>query len=198
MNVLILLAHPHPGSLNHAIAETAKAIIERQGHEAVLHDLYLEEFPALLPADEIPTDGPVDLVVLDHCRDLSQADGIVVVHPNWWGMPPAVLKGWIDRVIRPEVAYRFLEGDEGEGVPQGLLKAQWALVFNTANTGAQREFDVFGDPLETIWQKCIFGLCGVDDFTRRTYSVVVTSSGEQRKDWLAEVEELVSSKLDQF
>jgi len=54
-----------------------------------------------------------------------------VVHPNWWGQPPAILKGWIDRILRPGVAYQFLEGDAGEGVPVGLLKAETALIFNT-------------------------------------------------------------------
>jgi NAD(P)H dehydrogenase (quinone) len=51
-----------------------------------------------------------------HCREIADVDGIIV-HPNWWGQPPAILKGWVDRVLRPGVAYRFLEGDAGEGVP---------------------------------------------------------------------------------
>ena len=63
------------------------------------------------------------------------------------GQPPAILKGWIDRVIRPGVAYRFLEGDSGEGVPLGLLRAQTALVFNTANPPEDQESVVFRDPL---------------------------------------------------
>ena len=61
-----------------------------------------------------------------HCAEIAAADGIIVVHPNWWGQPPAILKGWIDRVIRPGVAYEFLDGDDGEGVPVGLLKAKTA------------------------------------------------------------------------
>ena len=79
-------------------------------------------------------------------------------------MPPAVLTGWVDRVMRPGTAYEFLEDDNGEGVPSGLLKANKAVVFNTSNTAAKREDTVFGDPLERIWKDCIFGLCGVRDF----------------------------------
>jgi putative NADPH-quinone reductase len=85
------------------------------------------------------------------------------------------------------VAYEFLEGDSGEGVPQGLLKAKAALVFNTSNTKTQREKKVFGDPLETIWEKCIFGLCGVTNFHRRMFNVIVTSTESQRKNWLDSV-----------
>ena len=59
--------------------------------------------------------------------EISVADGVVIIHPNWWGQSPAILKGWVDRVIRPGVAYEFLEDDKGEGVPCGLLKANQRL-----------------------------------------------------------------------
>lgn len=104
---------------------------------------------------------------------------------------PAILKGWIDRVIRPGVAYEFLEGDNGEGIPNGLLKAKSALIFNTSNTETQRELKVFEDPLETLWKNCIFNLCGVSDFYRRMFNIIVTSSEEQRKEWLYEVKKTV-------
>ena len=126
-----------------------------------------------------------------HCQEIAQAQGIVIVHPNWWGQPPAILKGWVDRVLRPGVAYRFREGDAGEGIPVGLLKAKAAVVFTTSNTTRERERTVFGDPLETIWKNCIFGLCGVQRFFRRIFAVVVTSTPAQRQDWLDEVREML-------
>jgi putative NADPH-quinone reductase len=93
----------------------------------------------------------------------------------------------VDRVIRPGVAYEFLNGDAGEGIPVGLLKAKAALVFNTSNTESGREKNVFGDPLETIWKNCIFGLCGITTFHRRTFSTIVTSTDIQRRYWLESV-----------
>jgi len=69
----------------------------------------------------------------------------VIVHPTWWGQPPAILKGWIDRVIRPGVAYRFREGDAGEGIPDGLPAAKAALVFTTSDTPPEREMAVIGE-----------------------------------------------------
>jgi NAD(P)H dehydrogenase (quinone) len=161
MNLSIILAHPNPDSFNHTIAHTALTTLQQSGHEVVWHDLYAEKFDPLLPGEEIPKNAPLPPEIDRHCREIAAADGIIIVHPNWWGQPPAILKGWIDRVIRPGVAYEFLEGDSGEGVPVGLLKARAALVFNTANTPAQREQEVFGDPLETLWKNCIFDLCGV-------------------------------------
>ncbi len=191
MNVLIVLAHPDQGSFNHAIARAAAAALERLGHAVASHDLYAESFDPLLWAAEIPRDAVLPSAVQRHCDELADADGIVIVHPNWWGQPPAILKGWIDRIVRPGVAYAFQEGDGGEGVPLGLLPARTAVVFNTSNTPADRERKVFGDPLEAIWKQCVFELCGVHDVRRRMFNVVVTSTAEERNAWLREVEEIV-------
>jgi putative NADPH-quinone reductase len=67
-------------------------------------------------------------------------------------MLPAILNGWVDRVIQPGVAYEFLVGDSGEGVPRGRLLARRAIVFNTSNTLPGREQNAFGDPLQTLWE----------------------------------------------
>ncbi len=193
MNVLIVLAHPDPSSFNHALAAAAARASARNGHAVVFHDLHAEAFDPILPAGEFPRSASLPPSVEQHCRELAAADGIVVVHPNWWGQPPAILKGWIDRVLRPGVAYAFAEGDGGEGVPMGLLRARTAVVLNTSNTPADREREVFGDPLESIWKRCVFDLCGVKDVRRRTYGVVVTSTPEVRARWLADAAELVGT-----
>ncbi len=187
MNVSLIVAHPNPQSFNHAIVECAAAQIKAFNHSVWFHDLYAEGFEPLLPPEEIAQDAKLAPEIGRHSSEIAAADAIVIVHPNWWGQPPAILKGWIDRVMRPGVAYRFLEGDSGEGVPLGLLRAKFAMVFNTSNTSPQRESEVFGDPLQTLWRNCVFGLCGVKRFYRRTFSVVVTSSAAQREQWLEEV-----------
>jgi len=187
MKILVILAHPDAASFNHAIARAAVGRLETNGHRVFFHDLYAEHFDPLLASEEIPEDAVLPEVIQRHCEELRQAEGIVIIHPNWWGQPPAILKGWIDRVIRPGIAYEFLEGDAGEGIPEGLLTARAAVILNTSNTVPEREQRTFGDPLETIWRNCVFGLCGVAHVHRRTFSVVVTSTEEQRKQWLDDV-----------
>jgi len=194
MIISVIIAHPDVRSFNHAIAQTAVEALKANGHKAIFHDLYKEKFDPLLPAKEIADDIRLPAKIKKHCTEIAAADGITIIHPNWWGQPPAILKGWVDRVIRPGVAYQFLEGDSGEGVPIGLLKDKTALVFNTSNTKSEREKKVFGDPLETIWKNCVFGLCGVTNFHRRTFNVVVTSTKAQRKSWL----EFVTKDINKF
>jgi putative NADPH-quinone reductase len=195
MKILITLANPNKQSFCKAIAETAAKTLEKKGCLVIFHDLYKEKFLPVLPKGEDKRTAKLPAIIKEHCKEIREADGIIIVHPNWWGMPPAILKGWIDRVIRVGVAYKFLEGDKGDGVPVGLLKAKTAIVFNTSNTKPAREKKTFKDPLETIWKNCVFGLCGVKDFYRKTYGVIVTSTLRQRKSWLKDVERIVNMKF---
>ena len=155
MKLSLILAHPGPGSFNHAIAETARQTLLRNGHTVFFHDLYAEGFDPILPAHEIPKDAALPAEIARHCAEIAAADGIIVVHPNWWGQPPAILKGWIDRVIRPGVAYEFLESDVRRGcAARTAARHGRPLVFNTTQhpprarkTGFRRSA---GNPVEEL------------------------------------------------
>ena len=190
MKVLVILGHQRQGSFCHAITQTAIDELRQAGHEVVFHDLYAEQFDPILPHAEIPKGAPLDPVVQRHVEEVSAADGYIVVHPNWWAQPPAILKGWLDRVVRQGSAYEF-----GPGGVVGLLKGRRALVLTTSNTPRDIELSVYGDPLENLWKTCVFGFCGVDDFERRNFESIVLSTPEQRAGWLDEVRELVRRRF---
>lgn len=190
MRISLILGHPDPTSLNHALAHAVRQALEDMGAQVRFHDLCAEGFDPVLPAGEYARGAILPPLVEQHCREIAEADGLVLVHPNWWGMPPAILKGWVDRVLRPGVAYEFLPGDGGEGVPVGLLRPMTALVLNTSNTPEARERDVFGDPLERLWHDCILSFCGVRKVVRRMFGVVCVSTPKQRRAWLDEAAEL--------
>ena len=120
MRILVVLGHPKKGSFNHAIAETIVRTLEESSHEVAYHDLYEEEFDPILPGEEIAKDARLDPAVRSHCEEVSEAEGIIVVHPNWWGHPPAVLEGWVDRVFRPGVAYHLLKVTAAKGCRLGF------------------------------------------------------------------------------
>ena len=182
MKVLVIIGHQQPGSFCHAIAATAVASLQAAGHEVIYHDLYQEQFDPILPAEEVPREASLPPVIERHCNEVVSADGYLIVHPNWWGQPPAILKGWLDRVLRQGVAYRF--------GPQGvveLLAGRRALVFTTSNTPRDIELSVFNDPLENFWKTVVFGFVGVKQFERRNFESIIMSTLEQRQQWLAEV-----------
>ena len=198
MNIMVIVAHPNAQSFNRAIAETVIQTLRRNGHSVQFHDLYEEGFDPILLGAEIPRNACRHPAIDMYCIEVASAEGFVIIHPNWWGQPPAILKGWIDRVFQPGVTYEFREGDSGEGIPRGLLKAHTAIVFNTSNTLKEREINVFGDPLETLWKNCIFGLCGVNHFYRKMFGVIVTSTEEKRREWLSEVEKTIDRYFPAF
>jgi len=191
MKVLVILGHPKSGSFCHAIAATVLEALRAGGHEVIFHDLYAEAFDPVFPQEELLKGPPPDPGIRRQCDELLAADGYVVVHPNWWAQPPAMLKGWVDRVVRQGIAYEFGAG----GAVSGHLAGKRAVVFTTSNTPRDVELALFGDPLENLWRTCIFGFCGVQDFLRRNFESIVMSTPEQRATWLAEVRTIVAGRF---
>ncbi|WP_297780172.1 NAD(P)H-dependent oxidoreductase [Aeromicrobium sp.] len=196
--VMLLLAHPRTDSYCHGIAERIGERLLRLGHEVRSHDLYAERFDPLVPPFESHTSGlaiesllaqEADPVLALHREELRQADALVVVHPNWWGMPPAILSGWVDRVVVPGVAYRLAEAS---GFPEPLAPLSELFVVNTSDTTDERERDLYGDPLASIWGRCVAPYLGAPRVTRRVLRPVAAASGEQRRAWLDEVETLAA------
>lgn len=190
MKIFVVIGHQKQGSFCHAIAATVLEELKAAGHDVVYHDLYAEKFDPILPDEEIPKDAPLDPVVAQHCREVKAADGYVVVHPNWWAMPPAVLKGWIDRVIRPGVTHQF-----GPNGIEQFLKGRRAVVLTTSNTPRDVELQVYGDPLENLWKSCVFGMIGVEDFYRRNFESIIMSTPDQRRGWLDDVRAIVRERF---
>ena len=190
MRILVVIGHQKKGSFCHAIAQAAIEELNALGHEVVLHDLYAEDFDPVLRQEELDKNATLDPVVRQHIDEVVSADGYIVIHPNWWGQPPAVLKGWVDRVLRQGACYEF--GPEGV---IGLLTEKSALVVTTSNTPRDVELAVFGDPLENLWKTCVFGFCGVKDFCRRNFESIILSTPEQRTEWLQEVRDLVQTRF---
>ncbi len=162
VTVTVILAHPYEKSFNHAIYSTVIRTLRENHIRVFCHDLYEEGFNPVLTRRELGKEKSEDDCVEKYAKELVESDILIFIHPNWWGQPPAILKGYIDRVIRPPYAYDFLEGDSGGGIPYKVLKAQIGIVFNTSNTEAQRENAYFGDPLENTWEKCVFGFLGIE------------------------------------
>jgi NAD(P)H dehydrogenase (quinone) len=191
MRVSVILGHPYNRSFNHAIAKTSSAALLENRHCVIFHDLYEENFNPIMTKYELANEVSKDKLIEKHCREISDAEGIVIIHPNWWGQPPAIMKGWVDRVLRHKTAFKFNDDDNGAGIPAGLLKIETAVIFNTSNTPEERERTIFGDPLETLWRNCVFDYCGVHTIYRKVFSIVADSDLKKRQEWLKDVEQII-------
>ena len=191
MKIALILGHPKPNSFNHAISEQAIAVLKELGHDVIVHDLYQERFDPVLPLGEenLPEEElPVE--IQSHLRDFKDADGVIFVHPNWWGGPPAILRGWVDRVIRNNSCYNFTK----DGVVS-YVGGKIVQVFSTSNTPRDVELSVYGDPIENFWKVVVFGVLGTKSFERRNFEPVVISTPEERQGWLAEVKAILARRF---
>lgn len=188
MIATVIIAHPYEKSFNHAIYNKIIQTLESNHIQTYSHDLYKERFNPLLTKDELGKKPTKDRKVRKYTRELLASDLLIFIHPNWWGQPPAILKGYIDRVIRSPHAYDFDENDSGGGIPTGKLGAKIGMVFNTSNTEETREMSYFHDPLRFTWDKCVFGFCGITKTHRNVYRIVSDSTEQERSEWLHDVE----------
>ena len=193
MKISVIVAHPFEQSFNHGLATKVCAALLQHGHRVQFHDLCAEEFNPVMTRDELGSDTSEDPLVLAYMDELRETDGVVVIHPNWWGQPPAIMKGWVDRVLRNGFAYRFGKRADGTHGPMGLLPIKSLLVLTTSNTPNDIERTVEGDTLQHIWGRYVSGFLGIPRFERRNFSVVVSSTQEQRETWIQEAIELALS-----
>ena len=195
MKASVILAHPYPKSFNHALFARVRSALRRRGVETYAHDLYAEAFDPVLTVDELGSKRSEDPLVKLYAQELVHSDLLFFIHPNWWGQGPAMMKGYVDRVLRPPDAYDFPPGASNGDIPDGKLRGKYGIVLNTSNTPEERENEVFGDPLEREWRDCVFGFCGIEKYYRRMFRVVATSDDAQRKEWLDEAESIVEKVL---
>lgn len=97
----VIVAHPEPGSFAMSVARTYIEAVGALGHEAVLRDLYRMDFDPVLKAEERLPEGPFTPApdVSAELAVIEGADVFVLVYPLWFGTPPAILKGYIERVM---------------------------------------------------------------------------------------------------
>lgn len=97
----VILCHPRADSFNAAVADTYRATIEAIGHEVCVRDLYRIQFDPILKEEERPGEPGFRLQddVAQELRILAGASVFVLVYPIWFGTPPAMLKGYVERVF---------------------------------------------------------------------------------------------------
>lgn len=136
MKVLIVIAHPQRGSFTMALAERFSEGVAAAGHEAEIADLYGEGFDPLVSAPEL--DGWLEGKILPEIRAYQERiksnDGLVLAYPVWWSTPPAILSGWLQRVLTQGFAFKHVGGRT-----EGMLKLRAQML---VNVGSRQRDDV--------------------------------------------------------
>lgn len=161
MRVLVVLAHPLKESFAASIARTAVAALEAKGHAVDLIDLYAEDFDPRLSAAERASymTGRYDRSAIEpYAERLRAAEALVLVFPQWWFNLPAILKGFIDRVFAPGVAFDYAA--DGIRLEPRLDRLRHFKVFSTTGSPWWVVKFYMGDPVRRQLKRGLAAFCG--------------------------------------
>ena len=158
MTHLIIYAHPNPESFNQAVLQ--KVVEASAGHDVIIRDLNGENFPPVLRWQEC-----INTFNKEYAKDVQveqkfwqEADLITFVYPLWWMGFPAILKGYLDRVLTHGFAYQT--GKETIGLLKGKKIQQFVTM---GNTNGKYEQKGFLQSLDHTLGNGLFNFCGIEN-----------------------------------
>ncbi|WP_252178872.1 NAD(P)H-dependent oxidoreductase [Endozoicomonas sp. 4G] len=136
MNVLVVYAHPNPQSYNAALFKLTCEQLALAGHTVHPLDLYETDFEARMSCEERINYMTQDNTngIENHVAKLKWAEAVVFVYPTWWMGPPAILKGWLDRIWLPGVVATY----GANGLQPGLTRIKKFLIITTQGSSHWR------------------------------------------------------------
>lgn len=189
MKNLILCVNPNPKSFCHAIMMTATETLTSKGHDVVVRDLYDSGFDPVLTVDDFEAvqTGTLPTDVKAEQKHITWADVVILIYPNWWSGPPAMMKGYFDRVYTHGFAYNITEKGIGK-----LLTGKKVVIFTPQ--GASKEFsDSSGmfDAMRKTTDTGIFEMCGMEVLEHAFFPSVPYVDDAARKGYLLEVKDII-------
>lgn len=163
MHTLIVYCHPYPQSFGHAQLEAICRKLERENHDYKVIDLYEDGFNPVLSREELKVyfkGEVVDPMVKRYQEMLLSAEHLVMIFPIWWSDIPAMLKGWIDKVML--VGSTWYLNDEGRLIGK-LSNIKDLAVYTTSAGPTIDTIEECGDAIRaclidgTMWQLNIGG-----------------------------------------
>lgn len=158
MKTLIIYAHPNVRGHNQAILAEVTERLSQKGIEYSLINLYANRFDPVLKASELYSAGnrKVTEKNLGYQRRIRAAKRLIFIYPVWWDSMPAILKGFIDRVLVAGFAFRMRKS-----VPVKLLKGRKAAVFISSGSSSFISWLVFRNRADKLIARDILGFCGI-------------------------------------
>lgn len=190
MKTLIVFNHPHEGSFCSAILEAVQHGLKESGQPSGLINLDKDGFDPVMRAKDLKAfalagkDVPdalddVDPLVMKYKTKLEQTEHLVLIFPIWWMNMPAMMKGFIDKVIFSAVAYE-MKG----GLLKSRLPIKKVTVISTMNTPAEIYREHFNNSIEGNLIKGTFRQIGIDEVEWISLSMVKQAPQEERELWL--------------
>jgi len=179
--IFLIYGHYDDKSFNAAIRDTFIKTAEEKGHSVDAIDLYKEKFDPVFAGEE------PDKIVLDHRKRIETSDTIVLIAPIWNFRMPAIVEGWIDKVLAPPWAFRFKQLWGNYGYPIGNLRDKKAIIFCTYGSPRLAITTFFLNlPIRRL-KRGVFHMCGIYNINYRRYFAVPFVGDKKREEFLQDV-----------
>lgn len=189
---LIVTAHPIETSLSHTLAQRIAGKLQEQGTQVEIADLHAEGFsPAMIRADLDLYHGDASALPDDVLREqqrVERADMLIFVFPFYWWSVPALLKGWFDRVLTVNWAYKV--GEEGR-IVGNLRDVPVRLVATAGSDIAGFDKHGYSTAIQSQIVEGVFGFCGLKNVTLDILYEADSASPQQVDDFLQSLNKLV-------
>lgn len=193
MKVIIVFNHPYEGSFCNAILETVSNGLKNANHEIDLIHLDKDHFDPVMTAEDLKAfrnQKPIDPQVIDYGRRIKNADHLVLIFPIWWELMPALMKGFVDKVIFPGVAYDYTNANNT------LMKPLWTNIkgitmITTMNTPRWLYWLLFGNPIKKAMILGTFWKMGYKNRKWISFKQVKMVSRKKREFWLRSIEKQI-------
>ena len=195
MKTLIIYNHPHEGSFCSAIRDAVQSGLDTAGHsyklinldedkfDPVMHEKDLKAFVQGGRLGEAGTEG-VDPLVMSYVEKMRWAERIVMIFPIWWMTMPAMMKGFVDKVIFPGLVYKMENGR----LVSMLSRLKQVVIITTMNTPSDIYKSNFNNSIEGSLIKGTFNQIGIHDIRWISLNMVKQANDEKRWLWLDEIE----------
>ena len=193
MNHLIICAHPNSQSFNKAIVDRIVKVSQKLATDTVVRDLYTLNFNPVLSWEELQAAGQgiTPSEIQYEQQFITQADLITLVYPLWWMGFPAILKGYLDRVLSHGFAYKT-EGD----VSVGLLHNKKMQQFITIGSNVEQYQSLgFDKSLNDCLINGLFNYCGISDVQYSLFGDIHLIDEQARSAILEQVEQITRLNL---
>jgi len=190
MKTVIVFNHPYEGSYCNAILNSVTRGLQQANHEIDIIHLDKDGFNPVMTADDLKAfrdKQPIDPKVIEYKLRMEQADQLVFIFPVWWELMPALMKGFIDKVIFPGLAYDYVNGSNTRMKP--LMKnIKGVTVITTMNTPRVLYRIIFGNAIHRALMRGTFWKLGYKNRKWISLNMVKSVSYKKRKSWLDKIE----------
>jgi len=190
MKVVIVFNHPYDGSFCNAILDAVTKGLEKANHEIDLIHLDKDNFnPVMTSADlkAFRDKMPVDPKVIEYDNRIKTADHLIFIFPIWWELMPALMKGFVDKVIFPGIAYDYKDASNT------YMKPLWTnlkgvTMITTMNTPNWLYWALFGNAIKKAMMLGTFWKMGYKNRKWISFNEVKMVLQEKRTKWLSHIE----------